>query len=354
VLLYIHIPFCDSKCHYCAFNSSTIFHYLRDDYVKALCKQLKFELNNIGKNKLKTVFIGGGTPSTIGDKGYKDIFKILTPYITNIKEITCEANPNSGTYNWLENIYKLGVNRISFGVQSFNEKKLKFLNRKHTANMAIHAIQNAKNIGFKHINCDIIYDTVLDTKELIDYDLNMIQTLPVDHVSAYSLTLEEGTKFYNKSNVRVENIDMAKYIFNTLKKNGFYQYEISNFAKKKDAQSKHNLGYWRYEQYLGLGAGAVGYIDNKRLYNEKDINLYINNPIDYANIEKLSDEDVKVEKVLLGLRCNIGVKKNILNDKELKQAYNLVKLDKLQLIDKNIFHSLDFLLADELALYIME
>jgi len=354
VLLYIHIPFCDSKCHYCAFNSSTTLHHLRDDYIKALCKQLKFELNNIGKNIIKTIFIGGGTPSTIGDKEYRDIFDILTPYITNTKEITCEANPNSATFNWLENIYKLGVNRISFGVQSFNEEKLKFLNRNHTANMAINAIENAKKIGFEHINCDIIYDTILDTKELIDYDLNMIQTLPIDHVSAYSLTLEEGTKFYNKSNVRVEDVDMAKYIFKILEKNGFYQYEISNFAKDKNAQSKHNLGYWKYEQYLGIGAGAVGCIDHKRLYNEKDINLYINNPTNYIDIEVLSDEDIKVEKILLGLRCSVGVKKSMLNDKELKQAYNLIKLDKLQLSDENIFYSLDFLLADELALYIME
>ena len=354
MLLYIHIPFCDSKCHYCAFNSYTSLHYLRKNYVNSLCKQLLNELKNTKKDELKTVFIGGGTPSTLSIEEYKLIFEVINPYISYTQEITIEANPNSATIKWLEDMYSLGINRISFGVQSFDDKKLDFLGRNHTSKMAITAIQNASNVGFKHINCDIIYDTKLDTKELLDNDLKIIKSLPIDHVSAYSLTLEEGTKFYNKSNVRVENIEMAKYLFNKLNNLGFNQYEISNFAKDESSKSKHNLGYWKYEEYIGAGAGAVGSKEEKRLYTFKDVNMYITNPSIYDDTEILSKEDIKVEKVLLGLRCEVGIDKNMLNDKELKQAYNLEKLGKIQLKKDDRFYSTDFLLADELALYILE
>ena len=354
MLLYIHIPFCDSKCHYCAFNSYTSLHHLRDEYVNALCLQLEFELKKIDKNDIETIFIGGGTPSVLNKQHYMKIFDLLKSYITNTKEITIEANPNSATYSWLEDMYSLGINRVSFGVQSFNDEKLKYLGRNHTSKMAINAIQNASEIGFKHINCDIIYDTKLDTKELLTNDLNMIKDLPVDHVSAYSLIIEEDTKFYKKSENKIENIENANFIFDSLKEYGFKQYEISNFAKNTQAQSKHNKGYWEYKEYLGIGAGAIGCIDHKRLYNEKDISLYINNPTIYVDIEELSTDDIKVEKVLLGLRCDVGVNKKLLNEKELLNAYNLVKNGKLTIIEDDIFYVVDYLLADEIALYIME
>ncbi len=353
MLLYIHIPFCDSKCHYCAFNSYTSLHHLKKKFVEALCKQLDYELKSIKNDTIKTIFIGGGTPSTLTIEHYEEIFKCINPYLQNIQEISIEANPNSITKIWLEGIKNIGINRISFGVQSFNDKKLKFLGRNHSSKMAINAIQLARKVGFEHINCDIIYDTILDTKQLIDDDLNIIKNLPIDHISAYSLTLEDGTKFFNKSNVKVDDEDMAKYIFEQLKENGFTQYEISNFALNKTSKSKHNLGYWQYEQYIGVGAGAVGCINNKRYYNYKDINEYIQNCLNYVDIEILSDEDIKVEKILLGLRCEIGINKNILNDKEIIKANNLQELGKIS-FKNNQYYSNDFLLADELALYILE
>ncbi len=353
MLLYIHIPFCDSKCYYCAFNSYTYLHHLKNDFVQALCKQLEFELKNLPKNLIETVFIGGGTPSTLDFEHFEKIFKLLNPYLTTTKEITCEANPNSANKKWLDKVNNLGINRISFGVQSFDDKKLKFLGRNHNKKTAIKAIQNAKEVGFEHINCDIIYDTILDTKKLIDSDLNIIKDLPIDHISAYSLTLEDGTKFYNKPKVKVDDENMAKYLFKRLNKMGFEQYEISNFAKNKNSKSKHNLGYWKYKEYLGVGAGAVGCNGQKRLYTQKDVNMYIDNPLIYSHIETLSAEDIKVEKVLLGLRCEIGVDKKVLNDKELKQVFKLEKFGKLKQT-KDKFYANDFLLADELALYILE
>ncbi len=355
MLLYIHIPFCDSKCYYCAFNSYTSLHHLKDKYVDALILQLKNELKSVAKDQIKTIFIGGGTPSTLTLNHYTKIFDILNPYITNTKEITIEANPNSASLQWLKDIHSLGINRISFGVQSFNDEKLEFLGRNHNSKMAISAIQNAKDIGFVHINCDIIYDTKLDTKELLHNDINVIKSLPVDHVSAYSLTLEEGTKFFDKSNVRVEDIDMANDLFEMLNKLGFEHYEISNFALNEDAKSKHNLGYWKYEEYLGIGAGAVGCRDHKRLYTYKDVDMYINNPCSYDDTEELSSEDIKVEKVLLGFRSEVGIDKNMLNDKELNKAYNLEELGKISFNNSdNKFYAIDFMLADEIALYILD
>jgi oxygen-independent coproporphyrinogen-3 oxidase len=323
--------------------------------MKSLINQLEFELkkNIDNTNKyIETIFIGGGTPSTIKIEEYKKLFKVLTPYITNTKEITIEANPNSASKDWMQGIFDLGVNRISFGVQSFDDKKLKFLNRSHNKNSAISAIQNASCIGFNHINCDIIYGTALDTKKLLMEDLKIISTLPIDHISAYDLTLEEGTLFYNKPEVKKESIKLAIKFFEELKKLGFNQYEISNFAQNTDAKSKHNLGYWQYKDYIGIGAGAVGSIDGVRFYPSKSIEQYIQNPIEYDQ-EILCQDDIKVEKVLLGLRSEVGVDIDILSIDEHKKIKYLIESNKLKKIDNFVYNN-DYLIADEIALYLTQ
>ena len=351
MLLYIHIPFCDSKCFYCAFNSYTSLHSLRSNYMKALKIQLKYELEKQAK-KVETIFIGGGTPSCIQASEYQEVMDIVKPYVSNNTEITIEANPNSATYEWLEKIYNIGINRVSFGVQSFDDEKLNFLGRNHNQTQAILAIQNASKIGFENINMDIIYDTSLDTKELLDSDLSIIKTLPINHISAYSLTLEEGTKFYNKSNVRIENEELAFYLFDQLKEFGFSQYEISNFAKNEDARSKHNLGYWKYKEYLGIGCGAVGCVDNKRYYGIKDVQSYINSPLEYEEIEILSSDDIVLEKVLLGFRSIVGVDIGILNSIQTEKLQQLIDNKKVILKDNKIYNN-DYMLADELALFLV-
>ncbi len=350
MLLYIHIPFCDSKCFYCAFNSYTHLHNLKNDYMLALKEQLTYQLK-LQNKPIETVFIGGGTPSTIEAVEYQEIFQIITPYIIQNCEITIEANPNSATFDWLQKIYNIGINRISFGVQSFDDEKLQFLGRNHNKTQAIEAIKNAKKVGFEHINCDIIYDTKLDSQQLLQNDLEIIKNLPIDHISAYSLTIEEGTKFFNKSNVQVENIDLAHYLFEELYNLGFTQYEISNFALNEKARSKHNLGYWQYKEYLGIGSGAVGCIDNKRFYNFKDVMKYIVNPLEYEDIENLSNEDIIVEKTLLGFRSVVGVNKELFTEIQKNKLNDLINGEKLiQKGDK--VYSNNFMLADELALYL--
>ena len=318
----------------------------------ALEKQLKFELEKLQNNQiLKSIFIGGGTPSSVDEKLYEPIFSILKNHIGTFTEITIEANPNSASTKWMQYLKKLGVNRISFGVQSFNNEKLKFLGRNHSKDQAIKAIDNASLIGFKNINCDIIYDTSFDSFKLIKEDLNIIKTLPINHISAYSLTIEEGTKFFKNPKVKIDNLKIANYIFSNLKQMGFIQYEISNFAKNNDAKSIHNYGYWQKEDYLGVGAGAVGYFKNKRYYPLKDIKKYIKTPTKYEKIETINDDENRFETIFLGLRSSVGVDIDIFNNRQKKNIQILI--DEKKLIQKgNKIYNLDFLLTDEIVLFI--
>jgi oxygen-independent coproporphyrinogen-3 oxidase len=320
-MLYIHIPFCDSKCYYCAFNSYVDKFNLKKDYMVALKKQLLFELKrfNIKKKSIKTVFFGGGTPSTILADDYREIFLLLNEYLVDDAEITLEANPNSASKEWLEGMFNLGANRISFGVQTFNSEKLKFLNRAHTSQLAKDAILNANKIGFKHISLDLIYATIKDNKELLQKDLDEAFKLPIDHLSAYALTIEQNTPFENKTNITNDNINLTKWLFKEIENRGFKQYEISNFGKYS---SKHNIGYWEYKDYMGVGSGAVGKLKNKRFYPTTNLNDYIANPLDIKE-EILSLDDTHLEKIFLGFRSFVGVLKDELTKDELKKAYLL-------------------------------
>lgn len=323
--------------------------------MSALKKQLKFELEyNLKDNeKLETIFIGGGTPSTIKVEEYIEVFNILEKFIDKDTEITTECNPNSATKKWLQGMKDLGVNRISFGVQSFDDKKLKKLNRAHNSKGAITTIQNAFCIGFNSINCDIIYGVEGDSFESIKKDFDILKELNVPHLSAYSLTLEEGTKFYNKSEIKIDDEELSYKFFEYLESIGYKQYEISNFAINDKNESKHNYGYWQHKNYLGVGAGAVGFVKNKRFYTKKGLEEYISNPLEYDEIEELSDEDIIVEKVLLGLRCKNGFDKNILNNTQINRVKELINLDKIIQKNNRIYNN-NYLLADELALYILE
>ena len=351
MLLYIHIPFCDSKCFYCAFNSYTNLGHLKTDYMLALNRQLKFELEKYDNLVLESVFFGGGTPSSIDSSDYKQIFDTLRDYISANTEITTEANPNSASKQWQKNMKDLGVNRISFGVQSFDDEKLKFLGRNHNHNQAIDAINNANKVGYKHINCDIIYDTKLDTKELLQSDMDIIKTLPIDHISAYSLIIEDNTKFENTPEVRIENIDFAKYLFESFEDLGFEQYEISNFSKSKNSRSKHNYGYWKKENYIGVGSGAIGAINDKRYYCNEDVQEYINNPTEYERIEDLNNDDILFEKIFLGLRSDVGVSLELFNKKQKSNIKILENENKITVKNNTIYNN-DYLLSDEIVLFI--
>ena len=351
MLLYIHIPYCDSKCHYCSFNSYVDKFDTRQNYILALEKQLLFELKRfkVKAYEIETVFIGGGTPSTINPSLYEPIFKLLKPLLQKNAEITSEANPNSATKEWLQGMYDLGINRISFGVQSFNAPKLKALNRAHSPKEAILAVKTAHKIGFKHLSVDLIYNYKGDTKELLASDIEQAFKLPIDHISAYELTIESGTKFSSTPTTRQEDDELAFFVADEIKKQGFKQYEISNFGTY---ESSHNKGYWELKNYIGIGAGAVGFKEHTRYYPTTDIDAYIKNPLNITE-EHLTEEELLTEKLFLGLRSNIGIKEELLDKNMKKRADFLAEKEKI--FKKNgVYKNMNYFISDELVLYILD
>ncbi len=317
----------------------------------SLEKQLKHELKrfNVQDKTIQTVFIGGGTPSTINPKLYEAIFKLLKPLLKVNAEITSEANPNSATKTWLQGMFDLGVNRISFGVQSFNAQKLKALNRVHSPQQAIEAINSAYEVGFQNLSLDLIYNYEGDNKALLSHDINEAFKLPINHISAYELTIEGGTKFASTPQVRQIDDELAFFVADEITKRGFTHYEISNFGTY---QSEHNKGYWNLTPYMGVGAGAVGFKDNRRYYPTTDIDLYIKEPLNILE-EHLTQEEILTEQLFLGLRSTTGIKENILNKEMKKRADFLVEKDKL-LKEYDTYKNTNYFIADELVLYILD
>ena len=318
--------------------------------MQALHTQLDFELTrfNTKENSIETLFIGGGTPSTIDPILYAPIFKLLQPYLQKDAEVTTEANPNSATKEWLKGMKGLGVNRVSFGVQSFNEDKLKALNRAHNPQQAKDAIRQANELGIKNLSLDLIYNYKGDTEELLLHDLETAFSLPIDHISDYELTIEDGTQFSATPEVRQDDENLAFFVTKEIEKRGFKAYEISNFGTY---QSKHNKGYWQIKDYIGAGAGAVGFLKDRRFYPSTGIEAYIDNPLVITE-EVLTADELLTERIFLGLRSNIGIERASLSKQMIERADFLSENKKLTSTDTH-YHNNNFFLSDELALYIL-
>ena len=347
---YLHIPFCEKKCNYCAFTSLK----KRDEraYFEALKKDICFHLAKFGIQKIETLFIGGGTPSCVEAGLYEEIFKILSPYFKKNTEISCEANPNSASFEWLLQMKNLGVNRISFGIQSFDEKKLKFLGRIHNKKIALKALENAYKAGFDNINLDLIYDTKFDNKKMLEFELlNLEKIKPlITHLSAYSLSIEPKTAFKKNENFKKNSATLAKFFIKNLKDLGFFQYEISNFYKEKSKICKHNLAYWQGKNYLACGLSGVGFYKNKRFYTKNNLKAYLQDPC-FREVENLSFENLNLEHLFLGLRSIVGINDKRLNDEQRQKISLLVKEKKLKQKHGWYFNE-NFLLSDELVLFI--
>ena len=318
--------------------------------MQALHTQLAFELKRFKaeKESIETFFLGGGTPSTVSPELYVPIFELLKPYLKKDAEITTEANPNSATKEWLKGMYNLGVNRVSFGVQSFDADKLKALNRAHNPQQAKEAIGHAHLLGFEHISLDLIYNYQGDTESLLLHDIETAFTLPIDHISAYELTIEDGTKFSAMPEVRQEDENLAFFVTQEIEKRGFKAYEISNFGSY---QSRHNKGYWEIKDYIGAGAGAVGFFKDRRFYPSTSIEAYIANPI-LVTEEILTSEELLTEKIFLGLRSNIGIEKSSLSSNMIQRA-NLLCEEKRLTASTTHYYNENFFLSDEISLYIL-
>jgi oxygen-independent coproporphyrinogen-3 oxidase len=350
LILYLHIPFCDSKCFYCSFCSYTDKNDLKEVYLKAILKQFESEEKrfDISKKSITSFFIGGGTPSTFSPSLLSFFMKRVTPYLISNAEITIEANPNSATLEWLLGMRELGFNRISFGVQSFNNEKLRFLGRVHNPKQALEAVENAWKVGFKNISIDLIYNTKCDNKKLLFEDITTAAALPINHLSAYSLTIEKNTKFYKMQNAQKESLYLAKYAINLLKSNGFSWYEISNFSRGYECF--HNKGYWQHDDYIGIGCGAVGFCKNRRFYPSCNLEEYVKNPSS-GKVENLSDEELLFERIFLSLRSNIGLEIAKLPFDMVKKADILLN-EKKGVMKNGRFYNINFFLADEMALFL--
>lgn len=309
---YIHIPFCKSKCNYCSFVSFNRLE-LKQEYINSLGRQIEAEYKG---EALKTLYFGGGTPSLLSIDEFNEIFKLFK--LEKNAEITVEVNPDSVDYLYLTELKKLGVNRLSMGVQTFDDKILKLISRPHSSKDAIKAIEQAEKAGFDNISIDLIYGLPTQTLENFESDLNKAISLNVNHISLYGLKIEEGCYFYKHAPAALPDLDtqadMYLMTIETLKNAGFEHYEISNFARS-GFESKHNLNYWDNNTYYGFGCAASGYVDGVRYTNETDLEKYIENPNFKISSEKLTTQEKLEEEIFLGFRKSEGINIQEINKK---------------------------------------
>ncbi len=307
-MIYIHIPFCLRKCLYCDFYSITDSS-LYDAYTDAVIEEIK---EHKGKN-VETVYVGGGTPTSIGD-GLKRIIKAVTDnfHLSDNYEFTVETNPGTSDAFLIGEIAQMGVNRISLGAQSFIDSELKTLGRIHSSKEIFESVKAIRNAGINNLSVDLMFGIPNQTMETLKKSLECILSLNPEHISAYSLILEEGTPFYNMDLFfPSEDTEREMYylINETLEKNGFFRYEISNYAKK-GMESKHNIRYWKDYEYIGIGAGAHSYNSGKRYNNVCDVEKYIKGTERKENITVISQKERNLELFMLGLRLKKGIKYN--------------------------------------------
>lgn len=302
--VYIHIPFCKTICSYCDFCKMYYYEELVDKYLIELEKEIKEKYKN---ETIETLYIGGGTPSVLNIKQLKKLFEIIKPIKkTKNIEFTFECNIENITKEKLELLYENNVNRLSIGIQTFNEKFLKFLNRNHTKEVIKEKIKQAKQIGFKNINVDLMYAFPNETIEDLNNDIEEFLKLDIEHISTYSLIIEPHTKLYVE---KIKNIDedLDRKMYDTIceKLKDYNHYEISNFAKE-NYESKHNLTYWNNEQYYGFGLGASGYIDNIRYDNTRNMKKYLEGK--YIQEKITLDKNMTIEnEFILGFRKIKGI-----------------------------------------------
>lgn len=348
--LYIHVPFCAQKCNYCDFNSYKIEEKnQKTDYLISIRKEMELYKEEFKNKEFTSVFLGGGTPSILTPEELTTLMENIYSNFNIGKdaEITMECNPGTLDKAKLKAIKSLGINRLSMGLQVTQDHHLKYIGRIHTYEQFEKNYKDAIEVGINNINVDLMYSLPNQSFDEWKETLNKIINLNPSHISAYSLILEEGTKFYdmylNKEfelNDEEVDINIYNYTIDTLCKNGYHQYEISNYSKE-GYECKHNIVYWKCDNYLGLGPGASGYINNYRYSNICDIKgynkclEYDKRPIEEKNI--LSKKDEMEEFIFMGLRMNKGINLDEFYKRfniDFKHRYNdiLGKLKNLNLI----------------------
>ncbi|MBL7575204.1 oxygen-independent coproporphyrinogen-3 oxidase [Peptoniphilus asaccharolyticus DSM 20463] len=310
--LYIHIPFCEQKCLYCDFYSEVSKSDTHSMYVDSLINELSEYKDYLSNKKIVSIFIGGGTPSAISPTLIRKFMNYLKSiaFLSEDCEITTESNPNSLSDNSIKTYIESGINRISMGAQSFNDKILKTIGRIHTADQIYKAIDLLQANDFKNFNLDLMLALPGQTISDIEKSIEIIKKYDVPHISYYSLILEEGTPLYKNMHLynfpdEISDRKMYRFVVNELEKLGLKQYEISNFSKN-NFECKHNLRYWKLKDYIGIGCSAQSNIGNIRYSNVTSLKNYLKNKNDYV-FEKLNKIERLNEYNMLGLRLNSGI-----------------------------------------------
>ena len=330
--IYIHIPFCKSRCIYCDFFTSTN-EVEMDNYVQALCKEIVLRKNELPNDIVKTIYIGGGTPSRLKKNHFDHVFEAINANykLSAEMEITIEANPDDLTHAYVDMLHHLPFNRISIGIQSFDDQELKFLSRRHDANRAVEAVKYCQEKGFNNISIDLMYGLPNQTLAIWECSLQQALDLGIQHVSAYHLIYEEKTRLYSllqagKVNPVDEDssLDMFKALIETLTKAGFQHYEISAFAKQGFI-SQHNSSYWTGIKYLGFGPSAHSFDGEHRCWNVSSLPKYIAG-VNSNNLDvEMEDIDLTTkynEYIITGLRTVWGVDLETLKTKFGDELYS--------------------------------
>ena len=328
--LYVHIPFCKQKCMYCDFPAYQNLQDYYETYVYALVQEMDLWVSEHPESKSKpidTIYFGGGTPTELSIQQLQMIVdKIKSTFtITEDSHMTIESNPGEVDLQYLTKLVKLGFNRISFGVQTFDDKALTMLHRSHNGEKAKQAVYDAKEAGFRDINIDLIYGLPRQSLDDIKRNLVIVKDLPINHISTYGLQVEVGTYLYhlvqkNLISIPSESIDESMYdtMMEGLKNLGFERYEISNFAKDS-SYSRHNLKYWHYVDYLGFGAGAHSFYEGIRRSNNRNVMPYIQ-AVDRYTMPTIDTETITVERAredfcFLALRTKWGLDEQKFEDR---------------------------------------
>lgn len=321
ISIYIHIPYCASKCVYCDFNSSSIASSKLEvsAYIKTLMEEMNLYKGELKNSLLQSIYIGGGTPSLVDSLYMEQILDGLrkNSRFSESIEITIEGNPESLTYEKLCHYKKMGVNRMSIGLQSTEDAMLKTLGRVHTYEVFLKAYENARKAGFDNINVDLMFGLPNQTKAGFEASIDKVLALNPEHISSYSLKVEEGTPLYvleGQGLFKVMEEELERDLYHTLiqrlEKAGLHQYELSNFSRK-GCESKHNLTYWKNRPYIGFGAAAHSKFNDFRFANFSDLDIYkeyIDNqekPI--CENQLIDGEEDLFETIMLGLRLNEGI-----------------------------------------------
>ena len=329
---YIHVPFCKQICAYCDFFRCGYNSLLANKWLEVISK----EISDLKLTNLKTLYIGGGTPSALSYHQLECLLKLLKPSIDQDCEYTMEANLSHLNNELLKLITNYGVNRLSLGVQSFQNHLLERVGRTHRKEDVLPTLERIHQHGIHNISIDLIYGLPNQTLEMWQADLAYAITLPITHISLYALTIEPNSRFAKEGvEAADENLDadMYEYACSFLQANGFEQYEISSFAKK-ECYSKHNLAYWNYDDFYGIGCGASGKTNNVRYDNTKNFIEYLNDGASPTNIE-LSKDELKFEMIMMSLRKKEGLNLNLYKERFHSHVYADFKAAIDQNIEKN-------------------